>query len=311
MPLIIPAFEKLKLTPDLVIMDGHGLAHPRRIGIACHLGLFLGIPTIGCAKSRLVGTYNEPGNEPGKWSVLLDGVDVIGAVVRTRVNVKPVYVSPGHMITLNSAVDWVVACCRGYRLPEPTRMAHMAANGQLKKKRQNKKMENTIIRDITMEEVFQHFYKIAAEVECGNHFDFSNPHHEEYLRRKYTRFEFCGDRFLGTFLKDGTPVGYAILEVEEGLENKDNVFAGKTELLSIGIITEFQGKGYGKQLLEYAEEISRKTGAYTMYISTYAKDHEVIAFYGKNGYVPVATLPDVHGPGDEGMVYMRKILRKE
>jgi deoxyribonuclease V len=132
MPLILPAFEKLKVTPDLVMMDGQGFAHPRRIGIACHLGLYLGIPTIGCAKSRLVGKYNEPGGEPGRWSVLLDGFDVIGAVVRTKVKVKPVYVSPGHMITLNSAVDWVLACCRGYRLPEPTRLAHMAAGEHLK-----------------------------------------------------------------------------------------------------------------------------------------------------------------------------------
>jgi deoxyribonuclease V len=131
MPLILPALEKLKVTPDLVIMDGQGFAHPRRIGIACHLGLFLGIPTIGCAKSRLVGTYKEPGSKPGKWSVLLDDLDVIGAVVRTKLNVKPVYVSPGHMITLNSAIDWILACCRGYRLPEPTRLAHLAANGQL------------------------------------------------------------------------------------------------------------------------------------------------------------------------------------
>jgi ribosomal protein S18 acetylase RimI-like enzyme len=171
-------------------------------------------------------------------------------------------------------------------------------------------MHDIIIRDITAEDVFRHFYKIAAEVECGNHFDFTNPRHDEYLRRKYDRYEYCGDRFFAAFLKDGTPVGYAILEVEDGLENTGNVFAGKTELLSIGIVSEFQGHGYGKQLLEHAEEISRQTGAYTMYISTYAKDREVIAFYGKNGYVPVATLPDVHGPGDEGMVYMRKILRK-
>jgi deoxyribonuclease V len=132
MPLIIPAFEKLKITPDLVIMDGHGLAHSRRIGIACHLGLFLGISTIGCAKSRLVGTYDEPGDESGRWSVLLGGVDVIGAVVRTKARVKPVYVSLGHMISLTSAVDWVLACCRGYRLPEPIRLAHLAAGGNLK-----------------------------------------------------------------------------------------------------------------------------------------------------------------------------------
>jgi deoxyribonuclease V len=133
MPLILLAFEKISHTPDIVIMDGQGLAHPRRCGIACHLGLFLGIPTIGCAKSRLVGTYNEPGNEPGSWSVLLDNNDVIGAVLRTKARVKPVYVSPGHMINLKSAVDWVLACCRGYRLPEPTRLAHMAAGDNLEK----------------------------------------------------------------------------------------------------------------------------------------------------------------------------------
>lgn len=142
MPLILPALEKLKITPDLVIMDGQGFAHPRRMGIACHLGLFLGIPTIGCAKSRLVGTHNEPGVEPGCWSVLLDDVDVIGAVVRTKANVKPVYVSIGHMITLKSAVDWALACCKGYRLPEPTRLAHMAANGQLKKREKNARLNH-------------------------------------------------------------------------------------------------------------------------------------------------------------------------
>ena len=171
-------------------------------------------------------------------------------------------------------------------------------------------MEKAIIREITAEEALRHFFKLAAEVECGNHFDCSNPRHEEWLRRKYARYEFCGDKFFAAFLKDGTPAGYAILRIEEWPENVSQVFAQKTELLSIGVQNELQGKGYGKQLLDYAEEISRKSGAYTMYISTYAKDHEVIAFYGKNGYVPVATLPDVHGPGDEGMAYNRKIIRK-
>lgn len=128
-PLLIPAFEKLENVPDIVIVDGQGIAHPRRIGIACHLGLFLNIPTIGCAKSRLIGTYNEPGIKPGNWSVLLDNNDVIGAVLRTKEGVKPVYVSPGHMIDLMSCVDWVMACCRGYRLPEPIRLAHYVAGG--------------------------------------------------------------------------------------------------------------------------------------------------------------------------------------
>ena len=134
LPLIIPAFEQVKNTPDLVIVDGQGIAHPRRIGIASHLGLFLDIPTIGCAKSRLVGTYKEPGNEPGRWSVLLDGGDVIGAALRTKADVKPVFVSPGNMIDLQSSIDWVSACCRGYRLPEPARLAHRAAGGNLEVK---------------------------------------------------------------------------------------------------------------------------------------------------------------------------------
>jgi deoxyribonuclease V len=132
MPLIIPAFKKVKNVPDLVMVDGQGIAHPRRIGIASHLGLFLNIPTIGCAKSRLVGTFKEPGNEPGSWNVLLDKGDVIGAVLRTKSRVKPVYISPGHMIDLLSSIDWIMNCCRGYRLPEPTRLAHQAAGGNLK-----------------------------------------------------------------------------------------------------------------------------------------------------------------------------------
>ena len=132
MPLIIPAFEKLNTIPGLVMMDGQGIAHPRRIGIAAHLGLFLGIPTIGCAKSRLIGQYNEPAVEKGSRSELIDGKEVIGAVLRTKAGVKPVYISTGHMINLESAIQWVMTCCRGYRLPEPTRLAHQAAGGHIK-----------------------------------------------------------------------------------------------------------------------------------------------------------------------------------
>ncbi len=133
-PLIIPAFEKIKNKPDIVMVDGQGIAHPRRIGLASHLGLFLNIPTIGCAKSRLIGEFKEPAVAAGSWTVLLDEVDVIGAVLRTKVNVKPVYVSPGHMIDLKSCIDWVMACCRGCRLPEPARLAHQAAGGNLEVK---------------------------------------------------------------------------------------------------------------------------------------------------------------------------------
>jgi deoxyribonuclease V len=133
-PLSLAAFEKLAVTPDLVIVDGQGIAHPRRIGLASHLGLCLGLPTIGCAKSRLTGEYEEPGNKAGSYAELTDSGEVIGAALRTRAGVKPVYVSIGHMIDLPSAIKRVLACCRGYRLPEPTRLAHMAAGGNLKVK---------------------------------------------------------------------------------------------------------------------------------------------------------------------------------
>ena len=131
-PLLIPAFQMLTITPDLCIVDGQGIAHPRRIGLASHLGLFLDIPTIGCAKSRLCGTYNEPDLNAGSFTELLDENEIIGAVVRTKSGVKPVYLSTGHRISLESAIRWTLNCCRGYRLPEPTRLAHQAAGGNLK-----------------------------------------------------------------------------------------------------------------------------------------------------------------------------------
>ncbi|MFC1942206.1 deoxyribonuclease V [Chloroflexota bacterium] len=131
-PLILAACERLSVTPDLIMVDGQGIAHPRRIGLASHLGLILGIPTIGCAKSRLCGRHDIPENEPGSFTDLIDEGEVIGAVLRTKENVKPVYVSVGHKVELLMAVHWVTVCCRGYRLPEPTRLAHQAAGGNLK-----------------------------------------------------------------------------------------------------------------------------------------------------------------------------------
>ncbi len=131
-PLLLAACEKLTVTPDLLLVDGQGIAHPRRLGLAAHLGLFLEIPTIGCAKSRLCGEYTEPGDAPGDFSELTDGGEVIGAVLRTRTGVKPLFVSIGDKIDLKQAVGWVLRCCRGYRLPEPTRLAHQAAGGHLK-----------------------------------------------------------------------------------------------------------------------------------------------------------------------------------
>jgi deoxyribonuclease V len=134
-PLILAACEKLIVTPDLIIVDGQGIAHPRRIGLASHLGLCLDVPTIGCAKSRLLGGYDEPDEAAGSFTDLLDNGEIIGAALRTRSGVKPVFVSIGHRINLSSAIDWVLACCRGYRVPEPTRLAHQAAGGFLRVKK--------------------------------------------------------------------------------------------------------------------------------------------------------------------------------
>ena len=128
---MLATFEKIKIIPDLIMVDGQGIAHPRRMGIASHLGLILGIPTIGCAKSRLCGEHEMPGLEAGSYAELLDNGEVIGAVLRAKAGVKPLYISIGHMIDLPSAINWVTACCRGYRLPEPTRLAHQAAGGNL------------------------------------------------------------------------------------------------------------------------------------------------------------------------------------
>jgi deoxyribonuclease V len=131
-PLMLAACEQLTVIPDLFMVDGQGLAHPRRMGLASHMGLILDIPTIGCAKSRLCGSHEEPDNQAGSYANLLDDGEVTGAVLRTRTGIRPLYVSIGHKIDLPAAVHWVLACCRGYRLPEPTRLAHQAAGGNLK-----------------------------------------------------------------------------------------------------------------------------------------------------------------------------------
>jgi deoxyribonuclease V len=123
-PVCIAAAEKLKNEPDVFIIDGQGIAHPRRFGIASHLGLFLDKPTIGCAKSRLFGSFEEPAPEKGSYSPLKDGDEVIGAVVRTRTNVEPVFVSVGNKCLLKDAIKITIDCTTKYRIPEPTRIAH-------------------------------------------------------------------------------------------------------------------------------------------------------------------------------------------
>jgi deoxyribonuclease V len=127
-PLVLEACRKLKHRPDVVMVDGQGYAHPRRLGIASHLGLWLDVPTIGCAKSRLIGTYREPKAAATSLSPLLDKDEVIGHVVRTKARTNPVFVSVGHRIDLASAVRVVLRSCKGYRVPEPTRQAHLAVN---------------------------------------------------------------------------------------------------------------------------------------------------------------------------------------
>ena len=127
-PAVAGALEKVQTPVDAVIFDAQGLAHPRRMGLASHLGLFLDVPSVGCAKTRLVGTYEEPGTEKGSATDLLHRDEVIGRVLRTRKGVSPVYVSVGNRIDLQSAVELVLACSPKYRLPETTRQAHNAAN---------------------------------------------------------------------------------------------------------------------------------------------------------------------------------------
>ncbi|MBD2580052.1 deoxyribonuclease V [Oscillatoria sp. FACHB-1406] len=122
-PALLRALNKLETIPDLTICDGQGIAHPRRFGIAAHLGVLLDIPTIGAAKSRFIGTHAELAAEKGSWQLLEDGGETIGAVVRSRTNVKPLYVSPGHRVSLESAIDLVLRCTTEYRLPETTRWA--------------------------------------------------------------------------------------------------------------------------------------------------------------------------------------------
>lgn len=124
LPVILKALEELSVMPDIFLCDGQGTAHPRRFGIACHLGCITGIPALGVGKSRLCGSYDEPGEAKGSVAELKDGDEVIGAVVRTRKGIKPVYVSPGHKISLETSIKVVLKCVTKYKLPETTRRAH-------------------------------------------------------------------------------------------------------------------------------------------------------------------------------------------
>lgn len=123
LPSLIKAFAKLKCTPDLVVCDGHGVAHPRRFGLACHLGVVLDVPAIGCGKSRLLGEHESVEEVRGSKSLLLDKSELVGHVLRTQENIKPVYVSVGHRIDIDTASEWILKLSPKYRLPETTRMS--------------------------------------------------------------------------------------------------------------------------------------------------------------------------------------------
>lgn len=126
-PAALAAWEALALKPDLLLFDGQGSAHPRGFGLAAHMGLWLEVPAVGAAKTRLYGVHGEVGPKAGDWAPLRDERDperIIGAALRTRAGTKPLYVSPGHRVDLERAVDFVLSCCRGFRIPEPLRLAH-------------------------------------------------------------------------------------------------------------------------------------------------------------------------------------------
>ena len=128
-PAVLDALEKISITPDLILCDGQGIAHPRRFGIACHLGLLVNIPTIGVAKSLLIGKYEEVPQERGSWQPLWHRRETIGAVLRTRTGTKPLYISSGHRVSLPTAIEYVLRCTPKYRLPETTRIADKLASG--------------------------------------------------------------------------------------------------------------------------------------------------------------------------------------
>lgn len=129
-PVLLDALAQLKIEPDMIIVDGQGYAHPRRFGIACHLGVLLNCATIGCAKSILTGRAETPENQIGAWTPLVNRGEVIGAAVRTKLKVNPVYVSIGNRVTLPTAIDIVLKCTGKYRVPETTRYAHKVASGE-------------------------------------------------------------------------------------------------------------------------------------------------------------------------------------
>jgi len=127
-PTLLAALARLRHDPDIIVLDGQGIAHPRRLGLASHIGVILDIPSIGCAKKRLFGKYTEPGEQKGEYTFLYHKEEIIGAALRTKSRVKPVFISVGHKVDLEGALQIILACTGKYRLPEPTRQAHILVN---------------------------------------------------------------------------------------------------------------------------------------------------------------------------------------
>ena len=160
-----------------------------------------------------------------------------------------------------------------------------------------------MIRELTQDDVIQIFFDLMIQVESSNKFDKANSRHVEWLKRKIARRFGCGARFYGYFLDEGMPVGLMGVVIED-----NPIITGYSEVLDLGVYEKYRCTGIGEKLMKHAEELSREASVCCVYVSTYSGDSRVVAFYGKRGYVPVATHPDVHGISHEGQVYMRKRL---
>jgi GNAT superfamily N-acetyltransferase len=167
-----------------------------------------------------------------------------------------------------------------------------------------------MIREMPEQEFAQEFFADFADLECGRHFDPGKPQHVEWVRRRIAIHYFRGGRFFGHFLDDDTPTGFAAVLIDPGLDGK-NCFGHMAQLLDIVVREERRGNGYGRALLDRAESEARATGAYCLYVATYAGSDDSMTFYIHHGFVPVAMHPDVHGPGDDGEVHLRKILKEK
>ena len=160
-----------------------------------------------------------------------------------------------------------------------------------------------MIRIITQNEIFEIFFDLIVDIEIGDQFDKFNDLHRKWLKQKVSRRFGCGAIFYGYFDKDSTPIGLGSVIIED-----HPVFPGYSELTDLGVIPQYRRKGYGTELVKYAENLSKEASAFCMYITTYAGDKTAISFYMNYGYSPVAILPDVHGPDDHGRLYLIKRL---